>query len=657
MTSTISPSLTVSPTGSASQTISDSQSISQTWSPSVTRTITASLTPSASLTASQTMTMTRSQSGSGTRSASQSATASGTQSVSPSATVTSSLTCTTSASSSQATTRTQTGSQSRSASLSDTLSARAMQTPSASSSHSLTASFSQVGTSSQLSTQSQAYTSIPSSPTSTPSGTTSPTTTQSVSPSVSVRSYALALSTPSALLHTAFLSDSTPSLTLSMGLDRCPDALSLIVTCTTMASEGVSLFYEVSPSRMTLACEAASASASILLPVSMGMGACYGTAPGSVQASCQVKDAITSESLAFASSPEIAVKSTVWPVWADALLVSETGTVRSWLFGTTVDAAPLLLSMLRSSPACTSPPRNRTISGTGDIDVGAGVNCSSLTSALALPEVVLGAVQRFWGNYSIRNASFSSSWGVDSDTFTLTLTSSFQVVFRATEQAVFSEGMNVSMGGNMCNVTAVSADGSWLLIRTPPSAAMCNGDVDCGYVITALSTPPSQLQESLGSVLMCPPFCASEVSGAVPLPVDDAANGGSGTSSGAVFAVGSACAAGTAPPVILATASSVSGGGFYYASACASSGMFTDPTTGACSNASDPAARGCAFGSGDSCVVCPARALCPGGSRMWPLPGAWVSSERSGVVDVCPPPALSRCVCVGAMLSFAYLQV
>ena len=52
----------------------------------------------------------------------------------------------------------------------------------------------------------------------------------------------------------------------------------------------------------------------------------------------------------------------------------------------------------------------------------------------------------------------------------------------------------------------------------------------------------------------------------------------------------------------------------------------------------------CAFGSGSSCVPCPDGAVCPGGFRAWPVAGYWTSTEGSGVVQECPPPALRRCM-------------
>lgn len=52
----------------------------------------------------------------------------------------------------------------------------------------------------------------------------------------------------------------------------------------------------------------------------------------------------------------------------------------------------------------------------------------------------------------------------------------------------------------------------------------------------------------------------------------------------------------------------------------------------------------CAFGAGDDCVQCPTGALCPGGYRVWSLPGYFVTAESTGVARRCSAPAKQRCV-------------
>eukprot|EP00698_Gefionella_okellyi_P014030 TRINITY_DN3876_c1_g2_i1.p1 TRINITY_DN3876_c1_g2~~TRINITY_DN3876_c1_g2_i1.p1 ORF type:complete len:1915 (+),score=364.46 TRINITY_DN3876_c1_g2_i1:42-5747(+) len=50
------------------------------------------------------------------------------------------------------------------------------------------------------------------------------------------------------------------------------------------------------------------------------------------------------------------------------------------------------------------------------------------------------------------------------------------------------------------------------------------------------------------------------------------------------------------------------------------------------------------IGYGEECRRCPLGADCPGGNRIWPLPGWWSPGEFSGTVIQCNPPAALRCV-------------
>lgn len=93
-------------------------------------------------------------------------------------------------------------------------------------------------------------------------------------------------------------------------------------------------------------------------------------------------------------------------------------------------------------------------------------------------------------------------------------------------------------------------------------------------------------------------------------------------------------------PRALPASLSLSGMGLYYTARCE---YYTDPATGACTNTSHPLFAGCAFGSGDSCQPCPANAICPGGRRAYPLPGAWSPAITSADVITCAPPA-GRCL-------------
>eukprot|EP01029_Cantina_marsupialis_P030994 TRINITY_DN8689_c0_g1_i1.p1 TRINITY_DN8689_c0_g1~~TRINITY_DN8689_c0_g1_i1.p1 ORF type:complete len:878 (+),score=186.37 TRINITY_DN8689_c0_g1_i1:3-2636(+) len=51
----------------------------------------------------------------------------------------------------------------------------------------------------------------------------------------------------------------------------------------------------------------------------------------------------------------------------------------------------------------------------------------------------------------------------------------------------------------------------------------------------------------------------------------------------------------------------------------------------------------CAFGAADDCKQCPTGAVCPGGYRLFSLPGYWTESEDSGTTVRCQPPSTERC--------------
>ena len=87
------------------------------------------------------------------------------------------------------------------------------------------------------------------------------------------------------------------------------------------------------------------------------------------------------------------------------------------------------------------------------------------------------------------------------------------------------------------------------------------------------------------------------------------------------------------PPLTAATRGE---GGVYYTPKCV--GPYEEGA--ACLTAAT--ARKCAYGQGDTCRPCPDGAVCPGGDRMWALPGHWQAEEPGPVVS-CEPPAETRC--------------
>ena len=147
-----------------------------------------------------------------------------------------------------------------------------------------------------------------------------------------------------------------------------------------------------------------------------------------------------------------------------------------------------------------------------------------------------------------------------------------------------------------------------------------DADASGGIVSLLVTLPPLPLQAgALSRPLYCPPACGAS-------------------------AVLLATAMTALPPTARAPAfltdplSATGGGGVTYAAPCP--GAYTDPASGACVVASNPASFGCALGAGDACATCPAGALCPGAFVQWPRPGYTLVS---GAVVACEAPALARC--------------
>ena len=319
--------------------------------------------------------------------------------------------------------------------------------------------------------------------------------------------------------------------------------------------------------------------------------------------------------LASTSLP-FAVQPTRWPLWDDAILVSASGAMRSAVLGVTLNAtAALLLAAVQASAVHATP--------------------NVLVSALGSPTVVLAAARAVWGgnisgsgafNYSQLLGQAASDPGAPS--FSLTLSGASRIVLFAGVSSSLAAS-NASLDSVACNVSAVSDDGAWAVLDTPSAAALCGSEAgDCGYATLLMTTAPGG--GALGATLACPPFCPGAVGGSV-VPI--ALPGGG-------FALGTdpPTSLGSLPSLLPSIDSGASSAGIYYAAACAQTGLWTDPATGACANASDPASSRCAYGSGAGCSDCPGGALCPGGPRLWPRIGFWAPSEAASSVSPCGPP-------------------
>lgn len=278
----------------------------------------------------------------------------------------------------------------------------------------------------------------------------------------------------------------------------------------------------------------------------------------------------------------------------------------------------------------------------------------TLAEALASPDVVLAAVQAAWNSTSLPSSAAP---------FSLTLSGASPIVLRSAVPA-FGPNATVSVGGVACNLTAMSADRRWLAFISPHPRDICPASSDsssCGYVPISVTNPPWDSHR--GATLSCPPFCSGSLgagSGIVPLTSSYA-----GPFSPAVISASTSVATPlTAADYARGSTAGVSlvyPSGVFYTAGC--TGLFTDPASGACANASDPASANCAFGSGINCRPCPSQTLCPGGYRCWPLPGRWVVAESTDNVLPCAEPG-SRVRCAGwsaalsaTMCGEGYLQV
>jgi hypothetical protein len=188
--------------------------------------------------------------------------------------------------------------------------------------------------------------------------------------------------------------------------------------------------------------------------------------------------------------------------------------------------------------------------------------------------------------------------------------------------AVFHVSTRVALGGAPCRHLWLSGDGHQLHLRTPALEEVCGTSTTCGYQpLTLSSDEPTQANFS------CPPFCPGLLPGTTPVVLT---------------------AAGTLVPAILqpgslpvrADAQGLAAG-FFLTETCARGG-YTDPASGACTNTSSPDFGRCGFGSGSDCRACPEGAICPGGTRAWPMPGFYSASATSGRVSPCAAPR-ERC--------------
>lgn len=568
-----SASLTQSPSAAASvsstQSCSGAGTLTLTPTPSATSTSTSSRSGLSTPTSSGTPTFTSSQSstptGAETASLTLSPSASQTPSATQSPTASSTATSSSAGTRSGSTTPSPTPTLSQSATPSPTLTPSATLPPTPS--PSLTQTLSRGASQSQARTGSPTTTS-----TQFPTPSTTPSQTQTPTPSVSRQPFSLRLiaATAGAIppdfsapmspeTRPIHVSDSAAATPVAVWISRCP-GLGVSLRCTADAGVAQPLLWSdavQSPyitgviSSAGSACDSSSTSP-VLLSVSASVGAAFRTAGGAASMSCQVFDSSSGGSLGFETAP-LAITPSLWPVWEDAVLVASASAMRSARLGVSLNATAAFIAAL----SC-----NASFAGSRG---GVSDDCQALLTNATLPtdpSAVLATVASVWGSLALPNAS-------DSSGFSLTLTGASLVVLRAARVA-FSLGLNVSLGGVPCVVLAVTADGLWALVQTPPPAQLCGSvSTECGYRTFRLSLRSGASANTTsntyaGASLACPPICPgsidppSRVPAFLAVAADATLVSISGTAAGAlsVSAVASSAAA------------AVSSGGLYYTLAC-----------------------------------------------------------------------------------------
>ena len=353
----------------------------------------------------------------------------------------------------------------------------------------------------------------------------------------------------------------------------------------------------------------------VRLAASLFIGAYFRAPQATADLECSIRTQARSDNVTIdlgRTSLPISVMPTSWPLWDDAILIGASGIMRSARLGVVLNATAALLAAF-------------SVAGTE-------TSLSSLASALASSAIVLDGARAVWESGALNYTQLLSISAAAAPAFTLTLSGASRVVLFAglTARGAFSPviSINASLGGVPCNLSAVSDDGVWAVLDTPSAAALCGSTAgDCGYAALTLASSPTA--DALGATLTCPPMCPGAVAGkVVPIPSGD----------GFALGIDPQMSLGALPTRLPPIDTGVSSQDIYYTTACAQTGLYTDPVTGACTNASDPASYACAYGSGVGCEGCPEGALCPGGSRLWPRAGFWAPTETASAPAPCSPP-------------------
>eukprot|EP01029_Cantina_marsupialis_P009064 TRINITY_DN2123_c0_g4_i1.p1 TRINITY_DN2123_c0_g4~~TRINITY_DN2123_c0_g4_i1.p1 ORF type:complete len:1965 (-),score=525.98 TRINITY_DN2123_c0_g4_i1:421-6234(-) len=153
----------------------------------------------------------------------------------------------------------------------------------------------------------------------------------------------------------------------------------------------------------------------------------------------------------------------------------------------------------------------------------------------------------------------------------------------------FFPNTEVTVAGFPVMISEISNDGHMINFTTPTFVEVCGDKQDCGYQPFEILNPEFAQDGSVVEDVACPDLCPAE------------------------------------------------GQGIFYTETC----IGYDISGSQC--LLPEFADQCAFGYGDSCKACPEGAFCPGGLRMWTMPGYWTADETSGETVRCQPPSTERC--------------
>ena len=128
-------------------------------------------------------------------------------------------------------------------------------------------------------------------------------------------------------------------------------------------------------------------------------------------------------------------------------------------------------------------------------------------------------------------AAVQSAWSTivliaRDEAFSITLVAASSIVLRASAPA-FANDTTVTLAGVPCTVNAVSDDGAWVLLETPPPSSVCGlVNTECYAALSVTNLQPGTASLAAhNATLTCPPVCPGVIGtdGVVPFVAHDGA--------------------------------------------------------------------------------------------------------------------------------------